>query len=427
MTITTGIISAFRTYGGVAYLQTDSAINPGNSGGPLLNLRGAVVGMNSAGITEAQGLNFAIRYDVLSIRLPALRRAGTRPPTVTPTPTPTPVPVALFGPTDGEIAHNPDSGLIDYYPAGVDRIRDGIIEASFYNPYSASTGKWSSGFLFRSSGNKFHVVIITQDGYFHHYLRTTGDGEAAQRLARRYVSNIQTGTSDRNHIRIVFTGAEGSLHINGRYVAQLQLQGLMEAGLVWIVGSYFTGHGVSGYSTRFRDFTVWPAPKPLFGPVTGEITHKPDDGKIDGYRATGVRIGDGIIEARFFNPYPASVGQWSSGFMFRHSPNTFHAVVITHDGYFHHRLRTGSSDSTQGLARRYISEIDTSSAGSNHMRIIANGSEGKLYINGHFIADLQLQWLMDEGSVYAVGTYFSSDGVSGYSTQFEEFSIWPLD
>ncbi|EFM08885.1 peptidase S1 and S6 chymotrypsin/Hap [Paenibacillus curdlanolyticus YK9] len=41
-------------------LQTDASINPGNSGGPLLNADGQVIGMNTAGESEAQGIGFAI-------------------------------------------------------------------------------------------------------------------------------------------------------------------------------------------------------------------------------------------------------------------------------------------------------------------------------------------------------------------------------
>src|SRR4029434_9481519 len=59
-TVTVGVISALdRPFGGVSQreqpmLQTDAAINPGNSGGPLLNVRGEVVGMNTAIFTDAQ-------------------------------------------------------------------------------------------------------------------------------------------------------------------------------------------------------------------------------------------------------------------------------------------------------------------------------------------------------------------------------------
>ncbi len=63
-TVTKGIISALnRTlqgHPGEGFLQTDAAINPGNSGGPLVNVRGEVVGINTAIIMGAQGLGFAI-------------------------------------------------------------------------------------------------------------------------------------------------------------------------------------------------------------------------------------------------------------------------------------------------------------------------------------------------------------------------------
>jgi serine protease Do len=67
-TVTSGIISATGRSGNeigasdkrVDFIQTDAAINPGNSGGPLLNIRGQVIGMNTAIIRGAQGLGFAI-------------------------------------------------------------------------------------------------------------------------------------------------------------------------------------------------------------------------------------------------------------------------------------------------------------------------------------------------------------------------------
>lgn len=60
-TVSSGIISVTnRTFEGRCHFQITTPINPGNSGGPLFNLRGEVVGVNSAGYQGFQGLNFAI-------------------------------------------------------------------------------------------------------------------------------------------------------------------------------------------------------------------------------------------------------------------------------------------------------------------------------------------------------------------------------
>lgn len=79
-TVTAGIVSAKgRVIGQGPYddfIQTDASINPGNSGGPLFNLRGEVVGINTAIVSSGQGIGFAIPVNVAKNLLPQLKSRG---------------------------------------------------------------------------------------------------------------------------------------------------------------------------------------------------------------------------------------------------------------------------------------------------------------------------------------------------------------
>jgi serine protease Do len=79
-TVTMGIVSAkSREIGAGPYddfIQTDASINPGNSGGPLYNLKGEVVGINTAIAPAARGIGFAIPIDALKDVLPQLLTKG---------------------------------------------------------------------------------------------------------------------------------------------------------------------------------------------------------------------------------------------------------------------------------------------------------------------------------------------------------------
>ena len=221
------------------------------------------------GSTDARLASIEGRLSTLEGRLSVLeaivaRLTGQPLPTPTPTPTatPTPTPTAtplpasrvVFGPVDGSIAHDPDDRTIDTYRAGGVTTADAVIEARFYNPYSRTEGSWNSGFLFRhQSSSRFHIVIVTDDEVWYHILGTGSDRE---RLAAGYSEHIDARENGSNFIRIVADGDDGTLSVNGRHVADLDLSGLTESGAVSAVGAYFIGHGVEGKATRFEDFTI---------------------------------------------------------------------------------------------------------------------------------------------------------------------------
>lgn len=79
-TVTAGIVSAKgRVIGSGPYddfIQTDASINPGNSGGPLLNLKGEVIGINTAIVAGGQGIGFAIPVNLAKNIIAQIKSTG---------------------------------------------------------------------------------------------------------------------------------------------------------------------------------------------------------------------------------------------------------------------------------------------------------------------------------------------------------------
>lgn len=86
-TMTTGIVSAvtrtlrsgFSSYSIPSVIQTDAAINPGNSGGPLLDMHGAVIGVNTqikSETRQSSGVGFAVPVDLVKRVIPSLIENG---------------------------------------------------------------------------------------------------------------------------------------------------------------------------------------------------------------------------------------------------------------------------------------------------------------------------------------------------------------
>lgn len=81
--VTAGIVSAtgrhdlMKNIDVQDFIQTDAAINPGNSGGPLVNLKGDVIGINTATLGEGnKGIGFAISSNLAKAAVPQLRDYG---------------------------------------------------------------------------------------------------------------------------------------------------------------------------------------------------------------------------------------------------------------------------------------------------------------------------------------------------------------
>ena len=62
-TISDGLLSGVRDFGGISILQISAPISPGSSGGPVLNDRGEVIGVSTFVVSQGQNLNFAVPID----------------------------------------------------------------------------------------------------------------------------------------------------------------------------------------------------------------------------------------------------------------------------------------------------------------------------------------------------------------------------
>ena len=162
-TVTAGIISAKgRTLGGLLsakyaitdFIQTDAAINPGNSGGPLVNIRGEVIGINSAIASQTgsyAGYGFAIPMTLAKQVMDDLIKFGK-------------VRRAVIGVAIGDATPN------DAKAAGIEGVSGVLVQTYSFDPIEDSPAK--------QAGIEPGDVIISADG------RPTDRVSTLQRIVR---------------------------------------------------------------------------------------------------------------------------------------------------------------------------------------------------------------------------------------------------
>ena len=452
MTITRGIVSAIRSVGGVRHVQTDAAINPGNSGGPLLNDKGEVVGMNTSVRRNiegqdfsAQGIGFAVIANVLETRLAVMRTSGpatataiaraaaTAGPRATATAraraTATAVARATatavassgggFGPVSGELEHDDDT-FVETFNSRVN-VANSLIEATFVDEHLPTGESWSHGFFFRRVDDRYYILTIASRGNWYLDLRDGIPPNDAIDVQDGFSSNIRTGRNAENNVRVIMLDDRGWLFINGGFEAELDLGEITNAGSVMVMTGWFSGHEYQGASTLYRDFSVRPI----------ELEHAPEDGAIEHNEDAGVDthrsrawMTDGIIEARFFNPFFVQERHWSSGFFFRNSRDGAHGVIISGSPSWFHGLWKG--DDWEVLGRERDNRIATARGNANLLLVIAIGERGYLFINNSYVSNLDLSGLVKTGGVSAVTAFYTGHGIDGVSTQFERFAVWAI-
>ena len=421
-TITRGIVSALRYDSAHRrdVIQTDAAINPGSSGGPMLSMSGEILGINTFRYERTDSgrpvdrLGFAISEQTVREQIPTLR---ARVPTPTPAPRPTVTPTQgrsrAFGPTSGELPHDPSDGLIETENANVS-IADMMVEATFVNPYSAASNSWDYGFILRQerNGRAIHFQVTSDRRW---YLAWREAAAENQRVGGGTIATFDTSAGGRNHLRVVALEERGWLFVNGEFVSSLDLSAVTGAGDVAVITGGFTGNEVAGAVTRFENFQGDRFAR-RYGPVDGKLEN--EEGKVASHQS-GVRARDLLVEAEFVNPQGSD---WSYGFLIRNPEhNHLEVIGLTDKEWWFHRTRAVGDDEYTRVADGYLSVAGVSLLSRNHLLIIAIEGAGWFFINDRLVAKLDLGHNQASGGIGVMGDFFGSHQGS---PSFENFNVW---
>lgn len=161
----------------------------------------------------------------------------------------------------------------------------------------------------------------------------------------------------------------------------------------------------------------------IFGPVSHALT-KGYDNFVPTYRAF-VDLHDFITEASFQNPN-GNTTKWSYGFSFRVnllSGDGYDLIVSNDKQWALWKTSGGDKSNIQG---GYIDTLQIDQGDINDLRLIVRGNTGSFYVNGIYIADLDLLGTITKGDIAVIaGFYVGMEG--GGSLYVDNFRVFELD
>ena len=179
--------------------------------------------------------------------------------------------------------------------------------------------------------------------------------------------------------------------------------------------------------------TRTPSPQPgtssddgyVYGPVSGELRHNPQNGRVETYSA-GVSMLDAAVSATFVNPYSASTGSWDYGFLMRSGDGGAAVrVLVTSSGRWEVAISVSSSnrDTRHGMLSNFNSEAGQ----RNSIVFFTAGNRGVMFVNGQFVSQFDLSGVQRAGNISVITGAFTGNEASGASTRYESFQAIQLE
>lgn len=161
---------------------------------------------------------------------------------------------------------------------------------------------------------------------------------------------------------------------------------------------------------------------PSFGPSSGEMPHVEDEFLESVYADPSPA--DFIASATFTNPF---VGAWDYGFIFRQLEADDEMRLVVHsDGFWNLNDRSGDEDIF--VNEGDVSDLlDMSEGGQNELMLAAIGERGYFFLNGRFVAILDLANSTTAGDLAVATGFYADSEQPGASTIYTDFTVWPAD
>ncbi|HRQ39072.1 MAG TPA: protein kinase [Chloroflexota bacterium] len=329
---------------------------------------------------------------------------------------------ALLRPTSGELPHDPDDNTIEMFYPGISAA-DFVLNVHFLNPYPTQAGSWDFGVTFRQEEPDEELrLVVRSDGLWNLNNRSQDGDEFVQDGNVSGILDLRP--NEANQLTLIAIGDSGVFFLNEEFITTLDLSARQDEGEIALGTGFYTTNERRGATTQYEDFAIWPM-EPAYGPANGELEHALDDLiKLD---ESGVRLRNLLTAATFENPFAAATNDFDFGFSFRDdNDGTKYWLVIASEGEWELVGRFGDADSDTTLQSGNIRNLNLGDGESNDLALIVWGETGYFFVNGEFIEQLDLFDITTAGDVEVFTAFYFDHEIEDESTDYEEFTVWPL-
>lgn len=163
----------------------------------------------------------------------------------------------------------------------------------------------------------------------------------------------------------------------------------------------------------------------IFGPASGQLTHNAS-GQLVEFTASVV-VQDFVAEARFTNPYGENEGTFDYGFFFRdEGTNRQYRLIVRSEKRRWGLFLRDSERESRALVNGAVDGLNVEPGGQNVLRLVVRGGEGWFYVNGAFVAVLDLSAKQVAGGVSVVTGVIDADLIAVKSTGYDGFTVAEL-